>query len=69
MRLRFEALPEHTVRDPETEIREQAPWRLHHSFARTLGPQIHIAVVGVADERVSAFLQLLVHLVQKHIRQ
>jgi hypothetical protein len=43
--------------------------RLHHAFARPLGPHVDVEVVGVAHERVTALLQLFVHVVQQHVRQ
>ena len=55
--------------DPEPEPRIEPPQRLHHVLACPPGPHVHVAVVGVAHEGVPALLQLLVHLVEEHVRQ
>ena len=43
--------------------------RLHHPLPGSLRPHVHVGVVGVPTERVTAPLQLLVHLVQQDVRQ
>ena len=55
--------------DLKPELRVEADQRLHDSLRRSLRPHVHIAVIGVARKAVSASLQLLIHLVQQHIRQ
>ena len=53
----------------EAKTRVELPKQLHHALARSPRPHVYVAVVGIADERVSAFLQLLVDLVQEHVRE
>jgi hypothetical protein len=53
----------------KTKTRIETTHRLHHAFARPLGPHVDVEVVGVAHERVTALLQLFVHVVQQHVRQ
>ena len=55
--------------DPEPELRVPLPQGDQHSISRSLRPHVHIAVIGVADERMPASFQFLVHFVQEHVRQ
>jgi len=55
--------------DLKPEFGEQTDQRLHHPLTRPLGPHIHVAVIRVPGKAVPASLQLLVHLIQEHIRQ
>src|SRR5262245_47303538 len=55
--------------DAELQPRIEATHRLHHTFARPLGPNVDVQIICVAHKRVSAFLKLLIDLVQEHVRQ
>jgi hypothetical protein len=53
--------------DSEPESRIEPLERLHHVFTRALRPDVCVQVIRVADEGDSAFLKLLVHLVEEHV--
>ena len=55
--------------DLQSELGVETDQRLHDPLARPLRLHIHIAVIRIACETMPASLQLLVDLVQEHVRQ
>jgi hypothetical protein len=55
--------------DAEPELCVEPPEQPHHALARTPRPHVDVAIVGVAHEGVSAFLQLLINFVEQHVRK